>query len=55
MIKKKYPAITPEKNMMKKLSQKYKSRIFTLQKHHHASSSITVVEFLQTTYTSSNA
>ena len=34
MIKKKYPAITPEKkkNMMKKLSEQAKSGIFTLKK-----------------------
>ena len=33
MIKKNYPAITPEKKtMMKKLSQQAKSRIFTLKK-----------------------
>ena len=36
------------------LPAKWKSYIY-IKKNHYASSSITVVEFLQTTYTSSNA
>ena len=51
MIKKKYPAKAPG---MKKLSQQAESRIFTAKKIHYASSSIIVVEFFQTAYTSSN-
>ena len=49
MIKKKYPANTRRmKNSPSKLKVAYLP-----QKNHYASNSITVVEFVQTTYTSS--
>ena len=50
MINKKYPTNTSE---IKNLSKQAKSLIFT-EKNHYTSSSIKLVEFFQTRYTSSN-